>query len=103
MNLAYLGNDLQLVTGGRFVLGLGLAGPPAHREPLQREWSEPARRMREMCARSARSVTAWETGEPLAFEGEFYRHTLMIPAFDPGPNPFGRPPVLRRRLRARGW
>jgi probable F420-dependent oxidoreductase len=37
--------------------------------------------------------TTWETGAPLTFEGEFYRHTLMIPAFDPGPNPFGRPPV----------
>ncbi len=31
--------------------------------------------------------------DALAFEGDFYHHTLMIPAFDPGPNPFGRPPV----------
>jgi probable F420-dependent oxidoreductase len=51
--------------------------------------------------------TSWETGEPLAFEGEFYRHTLMIPAFDPGPNPFGRPPVYvggfgRRMVEAAG-
>jgi probable F420-dependent oxidoreductase len=35
----------------------------------------------------------WEGQAPLRFEGEFYRHTLMIPAFDPGPNRFGPPPV----------
>jgi probable F420-dependent oxidoreductase len=35
----------------------------------------------------------WEGQAELAFEGEFYRHTLMIPAFDPGPNPFGPPPI----------
>src|SRR5262249_46289297 len=33
-------------------------------------------------------------GTSLNFEGEFYRHTLMTPAFDPGPNPFGAPPVF---------
>src|SRR5262249_54340983 len=35
----------------------------------------------------------WEGRAELRFEGEFYRHTLMIPAFDPGPNPFGPPPI----------
>ncbi len=36
----------------------------------------------------------WETGEPLAFRGEFYTHTLMTPFFDPGPNPHGNPKIL---------
>jgi probable F420-dependent oxidoreductase len=44
--------------------------------------------------RAIRAIWAhWEGRAPLAFEGEFYRHTLMIPAFDPGPNPFGPPPI----------
>jgi probable F420-dependent oxidoreductase len=30
----------------------------------------------------------------LAFRGEYYRHTLMTPMFDPGPNPYGNPPVF---------
>ena len=34
-----------------------------------------------------------ETGERLDFRGEFYRHTLMTPTFNPGPNPFGPPPI----------
>ena len=29
----------------------------------------------------------------MAFGGEFYRHTLMTPVFDPGPNPHGNPPI----------
>src|SRR3954465_13057956 len=56
-------------------------------------WSGRARRMGERVRALDAIWTAWETGEPLAFTGDFYRHTLMIPAFDPGPNPFGRPPV----------
>jgi probable F420-dependent oxidoreductase len=36
---------------------------------------------------------AWETGERLAFRGEFYTHTLMTPVFSPGPNPHGAPPI----------
>ena len=30
---------------------------------------------------------------PLQFAGDHYTHTLMTPFFDPGPNPFGTPPV----------
>jgi probable F420-dependent oxidoreductase len=93
MNLAYLGNDLQLVTGGRFVLGLGSQVRPHVVHRYGAVWSEPARRMHEMVRALDAVFTAWETGGQLSFEGEFYRHTLMIPAFDPGPNPFGRPPV----------
>jgi probable F420-dependent oxidoreductase len=93
MNLAYLGNDLQLVTGGRFALGLGSQVRPHIVNRFGAEWSEPARRMHELVRAVDAVFTAWETGEPLRFEGDFYRHTLMIPAFDPGPNPYGRPSV----------
>jgi len=37
---------------------------------------------------------AWETGNPLSFDGEFYTHTRMIPAFDPGPNSYGLPKIF---------
>ena len=94
MSLAYLGNDLQLVTGGRFVLGLGSQVRPHVVNRYSSVWSEPAWRMREMIVARDAIFTSWERGRAcLSFEGDFYRHTLMIPAFDPGPNPFGRPPV----------
>ena len=46
------------------------------------------------CSASGPSGTAWETGEPLDFDGDFYTHTRMIPAFDPGPAPHGLPPIF---------
>jgi probable F420-dependent oxidoreductase len=93
MTLAYAANDLQLVTGGRFVLGLGSQVRPHVVNRFSSPWSHPARRMGEIVRALDAIWTSWETGARLAFDGDFYHHTLMIPAFDPGPNPFGRPPV----------
>jgi probable F420-dependent oxidoreductase len=36
----------------------------------------------------------WEGNADLDFRGEFYTHTIMIPAFNPGPNPHGPPPIF---------
>jgi probable F420-dependent oxidoreductase len=37
--------------------------------------------------------SCWATGERLAFRGQFYQHTLMTDFFNPGPNPYGNPPI----------
>jgi probable F420-dependent oxidoreductase len=93
MTLANLGYDLQVLTGGRFLLGLGTQVRPHIERRFGAVWSEPVRRMREM-VQAIRAIWAtWEGRGPLRFEGDIYRHTLMIPAFDPGPNPFGPPPI----------
>ncbi len=94
MNLANLGYDLQLITGGRFVLGLGSQVKPHIEKRFSCAWSRPAARMTEI-VRAIKAIWAcWEGQAPLDFTGEFYRHTLMIPAFDPGPNPYGPPPIF---------
>jgi len=94
MTLANAGWDLQLLTGGRFTLGLGTQIRQHVTERFSMPWSRPADRMREL-VRGVRAIwSAWEHGTALDFEGEFYRHTRMVPAFDPGPNPFGLPKVL---------
>jgi probable F420-dependent oxidoreductase len=36
---------------------------------------------------------AWHQGEPLNFRGEFYKHTLMTPMFNPGASSYGAPRV----------
>jgi probable F420-dependent oxidoreductase len=94
MVLANIGYDLQLVTEGRFVLGLGSQVRPHIERRFSETWSHPAARMRELVLALRSIWTRWQGGGDLRFEGEFYRHTLMTPAFDPGPNPFGPPPVF---------
>ena len=94
MSVAVQANDLQLVAGGRFRLGLGSQVRPHVERRFGMPWSRPADRMEEFVA-AVRAVWArWETGDRLHFQGEFYRHTLMTEFFDPGPNPHGNPPVL---------
>jgi probable F420-dependent oxidoreductase len=93
MNLANLAHGLQSISGGRFVLGLGSQVRPHIEHRFGMPWSRPAARMREMVLAIRAIFAAWEGFAPLRFEGEFYHHTLMIPAFDPGPNAFGPPPI----------
>jgi probable F420-dependent oxidoreductase len=94
MTLAVLANDLQLLTKGRFMLGMGSQIKPHITKRFSMPWSHPAPRMRELILAIRAIWKTWETGEPLAFRGEFYTHTLMTPFFDPGPNPHGNPKIL---------
>ncbi|MEM7410020.1 MAG: TIGR03617 family F420-dependent LLM class oxidoreductase [Myxococcota bacterium] len=93
MNLASAAHGLQTICGGRFILGLGSQVKPHIEKRFSMPWSRPAARMREIVLATKAIFDRWEGKSELRFEGEFYRHTLMIPAFDPGPNPFGPPPV----------
>lgn len=94
MTLANVAWDLQTVTGGRFVLGLGSQIQPHIEQRFSMPWGDPISRMEELVQGIRAIWQAWETGERLAFRGEHYTHTRMIPAFSPGPNPFGLPPIF---------
>ncbi|TDD92135.1 TIGR03617 family F420-dependent LLM class oxidoreductase [Actinomadura darangshiensis] len=94
MNLAYLGNDLAFYSGGRFALGLGSQVRAHVERRYSMPWSAPARRMAELVSAIREIWRCWETGARLSFEGDFYRHTLMTPAFTPEPHPHGPPPIL---------
>jgi probable F420-dependent oxidoreductase len=83
-----------VVSGGRFRLGLGSQIRPQIEKRFGVPWSRPAARMREIVLAIKAIFAAWEGEAPLDFRGEFTTHTLMTPAFNPGPNPFGPPPVL---------
>jgi len=93
MNLANAAHGLQTLSGGRFLLGLGSQVRPHIEKRFSMPWSRPAARMRELVLAVKAIFDCWEGKAPLRFEGEFYTHTLMIPAFDPGPSPFGPPPI----------
>jgi probable F420-dependent oxidoreductase len=94
MVLAYTANDLQQMSKGRFVLGLGSQIKPHIEKRFSMPWSHPARRMREYVLALQAIWSAWNDKTPLKFEGEFYRHTLMTPFFAPTPNPYGPPKVF---------
>lgn len=94
MNLANLGYDMQVISGGRFVLGLGTQVKPHIEKRFSSTWSKPAARMREIVVAIRAIWDAWEGNSDLNFEGEFYTHKIMIPAFNPGPNPYGPPPIF---------
>lgn len=94
MHLAHTAWDLQLMTGGRFRLGLGSQIRPHIEKRYGATWSPPAARMREVVGAVRAILTSWQEGTRLDFRGEHTTHTLMPPTFVPGPNPFGSPPIL---------
>jgi probable F420-dependent oxidoreductase len=94
MHLAHAAWDLQLMSKGRFRLGLGSQVRPHIENRYGATWSPPAARMREIVLAVKAILASWQDGTRLDFRGEHTRHTLMPPTFVPGPNPHGPPPVL---------
>jgi probable F420-dependent oxidoreductase len=94
MSMATVANDLQSLSSGRFMLGLGSQIKAHIERRFSMPWTRPADRMREFVAALHAIWDSWRNDQPLDFRGDFYQHTLMPPAFRPGPNVFGPPPVL---------
>ena len=93
MIVANLGWDLQSYSGGRFNLGLGTQVQAHVEKRFSMPWSHPVRRMREFVHALQAIWTSWRDGTRLAFDGEFYRHTLMTPMFTPEPMAYGPPKI----------
>ena len=93
MVLANLGFDLNLLSKGRFILGLGSQIKPHITKRFSMPWSSPAARMKEMISAIQAIWDCWQNGTKLDFRGEFYSHTLMTPFFTPASNPYGIPKI----------
>ena len=98
LHLAHAAYDLQALSGGKFRLGLGSQVRVHIEKRYGSAWGSPARRLAESVSAVKAIFNAWEGSSRLDFRGEFYTHTLMAPSFDPGPNPYGPPPVLMGAL-----
>jgi probable F420-dependent oxidoreductase len=97
LDLAYSANDLQLLSGGRFILGLGSQIKPHITKRFSMEWSSPAARMREFILALRAIWDCWNNDAKLDFRGDFYTHTLMTPFFTPDAGDlegFGPPKVF---------
>ena len=85
METAQTAWDLQDLSEGRFVLGLGTQVKAHITRRFSMPWERPAARLREYIL-AVRSIwESFQTEGPLDFEGEFFQHTLMTPFFNPGP------------------
>ncbi|MCP5060408.1 MAG: LLM class F420-dependent oxidoreductase [bacterium] len=94
MIVAGISNDLQALSKGRFILGLGSQIKPHITKRFSQPWSHPAARMREFILAMRAIWDCWYEGEKLAFRGDYYTHTLMTPMFTPTNNPDGAPRVV---------
>ena len=93
MVMANVGWDLQKASHGRFELGLGTQVRGHNEKRFSVPWSAPAPRMEEYVGSIRAIWHTWSTGEPLAFEGEHYRFSLMPPNFTPEPLEVDPPPI----------
>ena len=93
MVVAHSANDVQQISRGRFMLGLGSQIKPHIERRYGMPWGNPAPRMREYIQALHAIWDCWHLGTPLNFEGRFYSHTLMTHMFTPLENEFGRPTV----------
>ena len=85
MVTAQLAWDLQRRSAGRFLLGVGTQVKPHVERRFAMPWSSPAARLRDYVGALRAIWRSFQTGDRLRYEGEFYRHTLLTPAFNPGP------------------
>src|SRR5215208_5292537 len=85
MEVAQTAWDLQNLSDGRFILGLGTQVKAHVKRRFSMPWNKPVARLREYVGALRAIWDSFQTDESLSFEGEFYRHTLMTPFFNPGP------------------
>ena len=93
VQLAHQAWDLQLLSQGRFTLGLGSQIRAQVEKRYGASFDRPIARMRELVGALRAIFASWEHGDRLDFRGEFTSHTLMPPMFNPGPHPYGLPPI----------
>jgi probable F420-dependent oxidoreductase len=82
---AYTAWDLQRMSGGRLVLGLGTQVKGHVTRRFGMPWSKPAQRMKDYVGAMRACWKTWQTGEPFNFQSEHYNLSLMTPNFAPPP------------------
>jgi probable F420-dependent oxidoreductase len=91
--MAHTAWDLAAASQGRFILGLGTQVKAHITRRFGGEWFSPGPRMRDYLLAMRAIFSAWQSGDRLAYEGEFYRLSLMTPFFNPGPIEFPKVPL----------
>lgn len=91
--LAYTAWDLQSLSRGRVILGLGSQVKGHIERRFGMKWEPPAPKMRDEIL-AIRSVwKSWQEGTKLDFDGRFFHLDLMSPFFNPGSIPHPSIPI----------
>lgn len=77
--------DLQALSRGRLLLGLGTQVKGHNVRRFSVPWGPPGPRLREYILALRAIWHCWQNGSKLDFRGQYYTHTLMTPQFNPGP------------------
>ncbi len=85
MITAYEAWDLQAMSKGRLLLGLGTQVKGHIERRFSVPWTAPGPRLREYILALRAIWDCWQNGTKLDFRGEHYTFTLMTPFFNPGP------------------
>ena len=94
MTVAVASWDLQQLSKGRFEIGLGTQVKGNIEKRYSAHWGSPVPHLREYM-QSLRSIfNAFQTGERLHFEGEYYQFSKLQPFFNPGPIEHPEIPIL---------
>ncbi|MEZ5144157.1 MAG: TIGR03617 family F420-dependent LLM class oxidoreductase [Acidimicrobiales bacterium] len=93
MHLAIAAWDLHRVTGGRFLLGLGTQVRVHVEHRYGAVWGRPVAHLRDLVDAVHAVFASFQTGAPLAVHNEHYHLDYLPPLFNPGPLPWGPPPV----------
>ncbi|HVN87942.1 MAG TPA: TIGR03617 family F420-dependent LLM class oxidoreductase [Candidatus Binatia bacterium] len=93
MVLAQIGWDLQALSKGRFILGLGTQVKGHNERRFGVRWEHPGPKLREMIQMIHAVWDCWQNGTKPSFVGRFYNFTLMTPFFNPGPIEWPQIPI----------
>ncbi len=85
--------ELAEVSGGRFRLGLGTQVEAHMRRRYDAAFDHPGPRLADYVRAVQAAFRAFRDQEPLAYEGAFYRLTLLPALWSPGPIAAADPPV----------
>src|ERR1700722_108904 len=81
LHLAHAAYDLQLLSEGRFRLGLGSQVKAHIERRFGARWHKPVAQMREWVLATKAILDSWQEGGRVDFRGTYTTHTLMTPAF----------------------
>ncbi len=83
--LAYTAWDLQNISKGRMILGLGSQVKGHIERRFGMKWEAPAPKMKDVVLALRSIWGSWQAGTKLDFRGRFFNLNLMTPFFSPGP------------------